>query len=66
MADYKFSFHEKGKLFAPAWVAPEGNIEFILLYFQDIKLNCYFHHKYYTFCAYELETLSPSFFFLSN
>jgi hypothetical protein len=49
MADYKFSFHEKGKLFAPAWVAPEGNIEFILLYFQDIKLNCYFHHKYYTF-----------------
>ena len=24
MADYKFSFHEKGKLFAPAWMAPEG------------------------------------------
>ena len=24
MADYKFSFHEKGKLFAPAWVAPEA------------------------------------------
>ena len=24
MADYKFSFHEKGKLFSPAWMAPEG------------------------------------------
>lgn len=24
MADYKFSFHEKGKLFAPAWMAPEA------------------------------------------
>ncbi|XP_052078585.1 integrin-linked protein kinase-like isoform X1 [Mytilus californianus] len=24
MADYKFSFHEKGKLFSPAWMAPEA------------------------------------------
>ncbi|KAI8798917.1 integrin-linked protein kinase-like isoform X1 [Biomphalaria glabrata] len=24
MADYKFSFHEKGKLFSPAWCAPEA------------------------------------------
>ena len=24
MADYKFSFHEKGKLFSPAWCSPEG------------------------------------------
>ncbi|KAL4229994.1 hypothetical protein ACF0H5_010382 [Mactra antiquata] len=24
MADYKFSFHEKGKLHAPAWMAPEA------------------------------------------
>lgn len=24
MADYKFSFHEKGKLFSPAWCSPEA------------------------------------------
>lgn len=24
MADYKFSFHEKGKIYSPAWMAPEG------------------------------------------
>lgn len=24
MADYRFSFHEKGKVYAPAWMAPEG------------------------------------------
>ncbi|XP_059146239.1 integrin-linked protein kinase homolog pat-4-like isoform X2 [Physella acuta] len=24
MADYKFSFHEKGKLYSPAWCAPEA------------------------------------------
>ncbi|XP_021339131.1 integrin-linked protein kinase-like isoform X1 [Mizuhopecten yessoensis] len=24
MADYKFSFHEKGKLYNPAWMAPEA------------------------------------------
>ncbi|CAG5135401.1 unnamed protein product [Candidula unifasciata] len=24
MADYRFSFHEKGKLFSPAWCAPEA------------------------------------------
>ncbi|XP_013399638.1 integrin-linked protein kinase isoform X2 [Lingula anatina] len=24
MADYKFSFHERGKLYAPAWLAPEA------------------------------------------
>ncbi|XP_012941290.1 integrin-linked protein kinase [Aplysia californica] len=24
MADYKFSFHEKGKMFSPAWCAPEA------------------------------------------
>ncbi|XP_045204425.1 integrin-linked protein kinase-like isoform X2 [Mercenaria mercenaria] len=24
MADYKFSFHEKGKLYCPAWMAPEA------------------------------------------
>ena len=24
MADYKFSFHEKGREYSPAWMAPEG------------------------------------------
>lgn len=24
MGDYKFSFHERGKLYAPAWMSPEG------------------------------------------
>ena len=24
MADYKFSFQDKGKEFNPAWLAPEG------------------------------------------
>jgi len=24
MADYKFTFHEKGKEYNPAWIAPEG------------------------------------------
>ncbi|PVD35072.1 hypothetical protein C0Q70_06353 [Pomacea canaliculata] len=24
MADYRFSFHEKGKVFSPAWMAPEA------------------------------------------
>ena len=24
MGDYKFSFHEKGKEYNPAWIAPEG------------------------------------------
>ncbi|KAJ8297702.1 hypothetical protein KUTeg_024233 [Tegillarca granosa] len=24
MSDYKFSFHEKGKLYSPAWMAPEA------------------------------------------
>lgn len=24
MADYRFSFHERGKLFSPAWMAPEA------------------------------------------
>jgi len=24
MADYKFTFHEKGKEYNPAWMAPEG------------------------------------------
>ena len=24
MADYRFSFHEKGKIYSPAWMAPEG------------------------------------------
>jgi len=24
MADYKFTFHEKGKEHNPAWMAPEG------------------------------------------
>lgn len=24
MADYKFSFHEKGKEYSPGWLAPEG------------------------------------------
>ena len=24
MADYKFTFHEKGKEYNPSWIAPEG------------------------------------------
>jgi len=29
MSDAKFSFQDKGKLYHPAWMSPEGNIVFI-------------------------------------
>ena len=35
MADYKFSFHEKGKEFNPAWMAPEGKLRNISLVFSS-------------------------------
>lgn len=31
MADYKFTFHEKGKEYNPAWIAPEGQWLHVLL-----------------------------------
>ena len=31
MADYRFSFHEKGKEYNPASIAPEGKIIFIIV-----------------------------------
>ena len=31
MADYKFSFHEKGKEYNPASIAPEGILPFTIL-----------------------------------
>ena len=35
MADYRFSFHEKGKEYNPASIAPEGKIiSFIIAAFQ--------------------------------
>ena len=30
MADYRFSFHEKGKEYNPASIAPEGKIIFFI------------------------------------
>ena len=30
MADYRFSFHERGKEYNPAWMAPEGNVQLLL------------------------------------
>ena len=31
MADYKFTFHEKGKEYNPSWMAPEGKWLFIYM-----------------------------------
>lgn len=38
MADYKFSFHEKGKVYNPAWMAPEG--KFLLACLFEEKGYC--------------------------
>jgi len=32
MADYRFSFHEKNKEYSPAWLAPEGLLNYWYFY----------------------------------
>lgn len=43
MADAKFSFQEKGRIYSPAWMSPEGWIDFISKskkpYFSVIYFN---------------------------
>ena len=48
MADYKFSFHERGKVYNPAWMAPEGkqlmNMHFsynLLTLFRTSQKQCF-------------------------
>ena len=38
MADAKFSFQEKGKMYHPAWIAPEVRIKFFVCKTLKYKL----------------------------
>ena len=44
MADAKFSFQEKGKMYHPAWIAPEVN--YLLLHHQPLRPN-HQHHRHH-------------------
>jgi hypothetical protein len=39
MADAKFSFQEKGKMYHPAWIAPE-------VYIDRMKKRKSYHHEF--------------------
>jgi integrin-linked kinase len=43
MGDVKFTFQEKGKMFSPEWVAPEGNFFCICLILR-VLIDRFFKH----------------------
>jgi len=39
MADYTFTFHDVGKEYNPAWLAPEGKHTFVFVHTQSVTVS---------------------------